>query len=405
MSASEPQTIPFDGVRLRFGSTKSFDDLVDAVLADVGREPVPIDDIAKQFEQLGVLRDTRCNPTSAQAVSCCSALSTTAGGLRKTGIQRKVLRLVIGNPLIAITMMRHDVTAGLFAPVELLLTEEENGTSALTYVVPSSLMVVEPNPPLLAAAQELDAKLAALATKVTARLSQRRELRRHVVQPSKRLVARLGRKLHHDPLDAEGCVAFHVSAVSSPNWVTVTGTSLPATACNSSSWPERTSGDGAIAIHPAFSRAMRRNDRRSPATDVQRRIGLRHGLGPAEDRVEIDEFSVEFGFVLRPDRNHRVQPLVGHAPAHRGIDTVVGDFLAVPAHAHAEQEPSCRDSIERRDLFGRDDRIALRDQGDAGTEHQLFGGTRGRRQRHETDPVSGSTSAESGHPSGKGSRC
>ncbi len=71
---------------------------------------------------------------------------------------------MIGNPLIAITMLRHDVTAGLFAPVELLITEEENGRSALTYVVPSSLMVVEPNEPLRAAALELDAKLAALAS-------------------------------------------------------------------------------------------------------------------------------------------------------------------------------------------------------------------------------------------------
>ena len=51
---------------------------------------------------------------------------------------------------------------------ELLLTEEDNGASALTYVVPSSLMVVEPNPPLLAAARDLDDKLAALASKVTA---------------------------------------------------------------------------------------------------------------------------------------------------------------------------------------------------------------------------------------------
>ncbi len=76
--------------------------------------------------------------------------------------------MVLGNPLIAITMLRHDVTAGLFAPVELLITEEDDGGSAITYVVPSSLMVVEPNDPLLAAAQALDDKLAALATKVTA---------------------------------------------------------------------------------------------------------------------------------------------------------------------------------------------------------------------------------------------
>ena len=89
--------------------------------------------------------------------------------IKKAGIDRKVLRVVIGNPLIAITMLRHDVTAGLFAPVELLITEEEDGPAApLTYVVPSSLMVVEPNEPLRAAAMALDAKLAALATKVTA---------------------------------------------------------------------------------------------------------------------------------------------------------------------------------------------------------------------------------------------
>jgi uncharacterized protein (DUF302 family) len=87
--------------------------------------------------------------------------------ITKAGIDRKVMRVVLGNPLIAITMLRHDVTAGLFAPVELLLVDEGEARSSLTYVKPSSLMVVESNPELLAAAEELDAKLAALATKVT----------------------------------------------------------------------------------------------------------------------------------------------------------------------------------------------------------------------------------------------
>jgi hypothetical protein len=65
-------------------------------------------------------------------------------------------------------MLRHDVTAGLFAPVELLLTDEEDSHSSLIYVKPSSLMVIENNPELLSAAIELDSKLAALAAKVTA---------------------------------------------------------------------------------------------------------------------------------------------------------------------------------------------------------------------------------------------
>jgi uncharacterized protein (DUF302 family) len=77
------------------------------------------------------------------------------------------MRLIIGNPLLAITMMRHDLTAGLFAPVELILIEGDDGRGHLTYVTPSSLMVVETNDALLAAAKELDAKLRALAAKVT----------------------------------------------------------------------------------------------------------------------------------------------------------------------------------------------------------------------------------------------
>lgn len=167
MSASELQTIPFDGVRLRYASAKSFDGLVDAVLADVGRDPVPIDDIGKLYASWEAYEREVQSYVGPSSFMLFGAFDHSEW-IPKAGIKRKVLRLIIGNPLIAITMLRHDVTAGLFAPVELLLTEEDNGTSALTYVVPSSLMVVEPNPPLLSAAQALDAKLAALAAKVAA---------------------------------------------------------------------------------------------------------------------------------------------------------------------------------------------------------------------------------------------
>jgi uncharacterized protein (DUF302 family) len=92
------------------------------------------------------------------------------GWLPKFGIKQRTMRLIIGNPLYAITMIRHDITAGLFAPVELLLTENIDGSGAkVTFVRPSSLMVVEDNPPLLAAAQALDGKLLELVAKATNR--------------------------------------------------------------------------------------------------------------------------------------------------------------------------------------------------------------------------------------------
>ena len=51
------------------------------------------------------------------------------------------MRWIIGNPLYAITMIRYDITAGLFAPVELLVTENIDGAGAtVTYVRPSSLI-------------------------------------------------------------------------------------------------------------------------------------------------------------------------------------------------------------------------------------------------------------------------
>jgi uncharacterized protein (DUF302 family) len=159
--------IPFEGLRLRFDSAKTFDDVVAALLDDVGDKPVPIGDIGAQFASW---EDYEREVQSYVGPSGFMLFGTFDHGawIKKTGIDRNVLRVVIGNPLIAITMLRHDVTAGLFAPVELLIAAEDNDRSSLIYVVPSTLMVVEENEPLRAAAVELDAKLAALAAKVTA---------------------------------------------------------------------------------------------------------------------------------------------------------------------------------------------------------------------------------------------
>ena len=152
---------------MRFDSAKSFEDLVAALLDDVGDKPVPIDDFAARFDSWESYErevQSHVGPSGFMLF----ALLDHGAWIKKAGIDRKVLRVVIGNPLIAITMLRHDVTAGLFAPVELLIAEEADDRSSLTYVVPSSLMVVEKNEPLRAAAVQLDAKLAALAAKVTA---------------------------------------------------------------------------------------------------------------------------------------------------------------------------------------------------------------------------------------------
>jgi uncharacterized protein (DUF302 family) len=165
-SAPVSHEVRFDGVRLRYQSAKTYDELVTALLSDIGERPVPIDDIWAQADSWQTYQEkvqSRVGPSGFMLFG----LLDHGAWISKAGIHRKVLRVILGNPLIAITMLRHDVTAGLFAPVELLLADQADTGSSLTYVKPSSLMVVEPNPELLSAAMELDAKLAALAAKVT----------------------------------------------------------------------------------------------------------------------------------------------------------------------------------------------------------------------------------------------
>jgi uncharacterized protein (DUF302 family) len=167
MSASEPHETRFGGVRVRYDSTKSYDELVAALLADIGERAVSLDDLAtasSDWESYQRQVEPHVGPSGFMLFEVFDH----GVWMKKAGIDRTVLRVILGNPLIAITMLRHDVTAGLFAPVEVLLVDEAEGHSSLTYVKPSSLMVVEHNPELLSAANELDAKLAALAVKVTA---------------------------------------------------------------------------------------------------------------------------------------------------------------------------------------------------------------------------------------------
>ncbi|MET0700665.1 MAG: DUF302 domain-containing protein [Mycobacterium sp.] len=157
---------PFTGVRIRFVSEKSIDELLAGLLDDVGHRPVSLDKLAAEhdtWETYQAAVETHVGPSGFMLFASIDH----GAWITKAGIEQRVVRFVIGNPLIAITMLRHDVTAGLFAPVELLVTEEPGGGSSLTYVRPSSLMVVEPNAELLAAAEVLDAKLDALAAKVS----------------------------------------------------------------------------------------------------------------------------------------------------------------------------------------------------------------------------------------------
>ena len=96
---------------------------------------------------------------------------------------------------------------------------------------------------------------------------------------------------------------------------------------------------------------------------------LLHRLRPRPDAIEVDELAVVRGLVLGPDRLHRLDPLAHQREARARVGAVVVHLLEVPAGADAEEEAAAGELVERGDLLGGRDRVALDDQADAGAEH------------------------------------
>jgi uncharacterized protein (DUF302 family) len=84
--------------------------------------------------------------------------------MARVGLNAKARMYTIGNPLIARTMLEHDIAAGLNVPVRLIIYEDAaSRTTRLVYDLPSSLMSGLKKEKVTVAAKKLDAKLISLA--------------------------------------------------------------------------------------------------------------------------------------------------------------------------------------------------------------------------------------------------
>ena len=82
--------------------------------------------------------------------------------LRIVGRPRKAVQYVVGNPLFAVEMTRHSIGAALYAPLRVLIYEED-GKTCIEYDRPSSLFGQFGDGQVDAMASSLDQKLADLA--------------------------------------------------------------------------------------------------------------------------------------------------------------------------------------------------------------------------------------------------
>ena len=166
---SQTENKPFNGVRTEVTTSIGFDEVLARLRAQMGRASVQeVVALAKTpITEAEYIHEVEERFVGESGFMLFAEIDH-GGWLPKFGINRRTVRWILGNPLIAITMIRHDITAGLFAPVELLVTEAEDGHGAsLTYVRPSTLMMIADNPPLLAAAKALDEKYDTLIAHAT----------------------------------------------------------------------------------------------------------------------------------------------------------------------------------------------------------------------------------------------
>jgi uncharacterized protein (DUF302 family) len=78
------------------------------------------------------------------------------------GAPRKAKQYVVGNPLIAATMTRHDIRAALYAPLRVLVYEAADHTTRVEFDQPSSLFGQFDNADVTKVGKSLDTKLANL---------------------------------------------------------------------------------------------------------------------------------------------------------------------------------------------------------------------------------------------------
>jgi uncharacterized protein (DUF302 family) len=82
--------------------------------------------------------------------------------LRLAGQKRKAIQYIVGNPLFALQMTQHDIRASLYAPLRVLIYENNEGKTCVEYDRPSSLFGQFGNDRIRPTATMLDKKLEAL---------------------------------------------------------------------------------------------------------------------------------------------------------------------------------------------------------------------------------------------------
>jgi uncharacterized protein (DUF302 family) len=149
-------------------SQRSFEDVVAAFEAELGsvEDPAIIPrEVAAATSRAGF--EARIRAYEGRSGFMRFLTNDHGAWMSRVGVEAKIRSYIIGNPLIAQTMITHDPGVGLNVPIRVAIYQTASGEAHLAYDLPSSLMSRLDNEDVSAAALKLDAKLRALAELAT----------------------------------------------------------------------------------------------------------------------------------------------------------------------------------------------------------------------------------------------
>ena len=148
---------------VRRTTDRPFEEVAKAFERQLGRfEP----DVYKALAASGDAEGARAKIEAMAGPSGFMLFGTNDHGalLRLAGQKRKAIQYVVGNPLLALQMTQHDIRAGLYAPLRVLIYEDGQGKTCVEYDRPSSLFGQFGNDRIAPTAIMLDKKLEALVS-------------------------------------------------------------------------------------------------------------------------------------------------------------------------------------------------------------------------------------------------
>jgi uncharacterized protein (DUF302 family) len=153
--------------RLSVTSSKSFEAVLAALKAAIGRPDMA--EFANAIRNAQTFAELeRTVHQSLGNTGLMMFMELDQGGIlrKETGLDKpKIVRFLVGNPLVMKEMAKHVPDAGSYAPVTILVDERPDGVH-LTYDRMASLLAPYQNAEVLAVARNLDSKIETLLRSV-----------------------------------------------------------------------------------------------------------------------------------------------------------------------------------------------------------------------------------------------